>query len=65
MNTAQRRYDGNHDRRVRTPKKIKIQQYVYLDQPVMTTSAAEPLATELYRELTSSCSGILRQQCVL
>lgn len=61
MKTAQRRCKDDHNRQIRkAPKKIEIEQSIYLDRPPMIKSAAERLAAEAYSKLLSTKSGPFR-----
>lgn len=61
MRTEQCRNDGDHDRRIGTGSRtIEMGQYVYLDRPQRTTSAAEPLEIDSYNKLVSVKKGPFR-----
>lgn len=54
MKATQRCYKCDHDRLIcNAPKKIEVGQYVYIDQPPITTYIAEGLAAGLYCKLLS------------
>lgn len=54
MMTGQRRYKGGQDKNNRNaPKEWHSGQYVYIDRPLMKTSAAVKLATDTYSTLMS------------
>lgn len=58
MKAVQQRYKSHHDEQMLTaPKKIEIWQYLYLEGPPMTTSAAGGLASQSNSKVLSAKTG--------
>lgn len=58
MIIVQHKNKGDHNRRLHiVPKTIEVGHYVYLDWPLLATSAAEYLAAKCYSELLSFKTG--------
>lgn len=54
MKTAQRRYKGEHDKKIRKASQMfNAGKYVYVDRPPVTASAGEILAPDSYSEVVS------------